>query len=179
MGPDTATAAGRALTLLNSPDLRQPPTTGPNSRHATATTAAAPLNIGLVDYLTRTVGEVTAHVRDIAPDAGPRPEDMGQLYHWYVDQTQDAEPAEQDYRDFLMERQYLESCIIAGHFNVVRGHPCPACGCLGVFWDSEGNRALCSNRRCRTPDGLTRSWTLARLAAQKVQQTENWRMSAT
>lgn len=179
MGPDTATTAGRALTLLNSPELRQPPVSGSSSRHATATTPAAPLNIGLLDHLTGSVSEVAAHVRDIAPQAGPRPEDMGDLYHWYVDQTQDAPADDRLYRDTVIERHRLEHAIRLGDYDEVCKHPCPECGCWGLMWDPAGNRALCSNRRCRTPDGMTRSWTLARLAAQKVQQTENWRMSAT
>ncbi|MEU5322918.1 hypothetical protein AB0G67_40140 [Streptomyces sp. NPDC021056] len=179
MGQDTAGQAGRALKLLNSQELRETPTTGPSPRHTTASTPRSPLNVDLVDHLTRTVGEVAAHARAVAPHAGPLPERVEDLYDWYIEHTGDAGEADRRYRDILIERHRLEHVMRLGYYEEVRKHPCPECGCWGLMWDPAGNRALCSNRRCRTPDGMTRSWTLARLAAQKIQRTEIWRRNAT
>lgn len=180
MGHSTAGhAAGRALTLLAGDDLKHHPATGPGPRRGQPSVPGAPLNLGLLDYLTRTVDEVTAHTAEIAPEAGPRPAQMGELYDWYVDATGDAEPAEQAYRDIVIERHRLEHAIWLGEVDAVCKHPCPGCGRWGLMWDDEGRRAMCSYRRCRTPDGMTSTWSLARLAAQKVQRTEIWRRNAT
>jgi hypothetical protein len=181
MGHSTTTAAsaGRALRLLAHPDLKQPPTLGPQTRRATPTTAPAPLNIGLLDHLTSTVSEVEHHARAVAPDAGPLPEDLGDLYDWYIDATGDATLEDQALRDALIETHRLRHAIRLGDRDAVRPHPCPACGSWGLFLDSRGIRAQCSNTDCRTPDGMASSWSLSRLAAQKVRRTEIWRRNAT
>lgn len=182
MGHSTTSAAfsaGRALRLLAHPDLKQPPALGPQTRRATPTTAPAPLNIGLLDHLTSTVSEVEHHARSVAPGAGPLPEDLGGLYDWYIDATGDATLEDQAFRDTLIETHRLEHAVRLGETDEVCKHPCPRCGCWGLMWDFGGNRALCSNRRCRTPDGMSSRWTLERLAVQKVRRTEIWRRNAT
>lgn len=179
MGQDTTTAAAKALRLLNSPALRHHPVTGPTERRAPSTTPGAPLNIPLVDYLAETVGEVVALTRDIAPDAGPMPPRLADLYDWSINATGDADQAQQAYRDLIIEKQYLEHAIRLGDTNEVCKHPCPGCGCWGLMWDTGSRRARCTNRRCTTSDGLSSTWTLAQLAAQKIERTEIWRRNAT
>ncbi|GHB15248.1 hypothetical protein GCM10018777_55640 [Streptomyces albogriseolus] len=179
MGQDTATAAAKALRLLNSVDLRQQPARGPQERRAASTTPGTPLNLGIVDYLARTVAEVADHARQVQPDAGPMPQHLEGIYDWYLEHTGSADEAEALYRDLLIERHRLEHAVRLGETDVVRKEFCPRCGTLGLMWEMRGNRARCTNRRCRTPDGMTSSWTLARLAAQKIQRTEIWRRNAT
>lgn len=179
VGQDTATAAAKALRLLNSTDLRQQPARGPQERRAASTTPGTPLNLSIVDYLARTVAEVTDHARRVQPDAGPMPQHLEGIYDWYLEHTGNADEAELFYRDLLIERHRLEHAVRLGETDVVCREPCPGCGCWGLMWEMRGNRARCTNRRCRTPDGMTSSWTLARLAAQKVQRTEIWRRNAT
>lgn len=179
MGQDTAGQAGRALRLLNSPELRHPRAAGPSQRRATSTTPAAPLNLGIVDYLTKQIGEVVDLTRQVNTAAGPAPENLEALYDWCVEQTGDADEAQRAYRELVFERQRLEHWVRLGGSGPVPGCPCPRCGCWGVMWEPGGTRARCTNRRCRTPDGMGSTWTLARLAAQKVQQTEIWRRNAT
>lgn len=182
MGHSTAASAhtaGRALRLLDQPDLRHQPAPVPQMRRATATQPAAPLNMGLLDHLTHTVSEVAGHTYRLDPAAGPLPDDLGTLYDWYLQHTEGADLAEQAFRDTLIERHRLEHAVRLGDTSEVCKHPCPGCGRWGLEWDVAGNRAMCLNRRCRTPEGLASSWTLARLAAQRIQRTEVWRHNAT
>ncbi|MCL8016931.1 hypothetical protein [Streptomyces sp. AS02] len=178
MGQDTAAAAASALRLLNSPDLRHQPATAPTGRHSTPTTAGTPLNLAILDYLTEHVNQVVTHTRELAGDV-PAPAGLEDLYHWYINETSNAPADQQAVRDTLIETHRLEHLVRLGEADEVCKHPCPKCGCWGLMWDHGGNRARCSNRRCRTPDGMTSSWTLARLAAQKIQRTEIWRRNAT
>jgi hypothetical protein len=178
MGRDTAAAAASALRLLNSPELRHPPKAAPGLRRATTTTAPAPLDLALVDYLEATIHQVVDHTRQVNPNPEPLP-DVDGLYDWYTRNTLGADEADRRYRDTLIELHALEHALRLGDFDAVRPHPCPACGSWGLFWDREGNRARCSDRDCRDDDGLASSWTPARLVAQKIQRTEIWRRSAT
>ncbi|MEU5043230.1 hypothetical protein [Streptomyces griseorubiginosus] len=175
----SAHTAGRALRLLDQPDLRHQPAPIPQARRATATAPSVPLNLSLFDDLTHTVSEVADHARRVNPAAGPLPDDLGRLYDWWIDNTSDADTDEQAFRDTVIERHRLEHAIRLGQTEEVCKNPCPGCGCWGLEWDGVGNRALCLNRRCRTPDGYASTWTLGRLAVQKVQRTEMWRRNAT
>lgn len=179
MGRDTATDAASALRLLNSQDLREHPATGPHGRRNPSTTPAAPLNLAVLDYIDRAIGEIVDHTATVTAQPAPLPERVENIYAWYIAQTADADDAERRYRDALIETHRLEHAMRLGETDEVCKHPCPRCGCWGLEWDRAGNRALCLNRRCRTPDGMTSRWTLARLAAQKIQRTEIWRRNAT
>ncbi|MFB7738264.1 hypothetical protein ACFC08_28525 [Streptomyces sp. NPDC056112] len=179
MGRDTAVDASRALRLLAHPDLRHHPVNGPTERRSPSTTPSTPLNVGLVDHLARTADELVKLTREIAPDAGPRPARIEGLVDWCVESTGSADADQQAYRDQVLEKQRLQHAVRLGEYDEVCKHPCPGCGCWGLMWDQGGNRARCTNRRCRTPEGLTSTWTLARLAAQKIQRTEIWRRNAT
>ena len=180
MGRNAAVSATTALRLLNNPELRHQPATGPQLRRATSSTSGAPLNLGLVDYLDAHVNEVVTHVRSLpGHEKATLPAQPADLYDWYIEHTGTAPAAEQAHRDYITERHALEHAIALGEYNAVRPHPCPSCGSWGLFWDQRGNRARCSDVDCRTPDGLASTFTLARLAAQKAQRTENWRRSAT
>lgn len=180
VGRNAAADASRALRLLNSPDLRQHPAPQPQERRPTTTTPAVPLNLGLVDYLYNHVDEVITHARAIAPDQlGPLPEHVEDVYEWYVDSTTTADDDQRAYRDTLIERHRLEHAVRLGEYGEVSKEPCPRCGCWGLMWDPAGQRAQCTNRRCRTPGGITSTWSLARLAAQKIGRTEIWRRNAT
>lgn len=176
---NTAVEASRALRLLNAPAMRHHPSTGPTERRAPSTTPGTPLNLGLLDYVTATVGEVETVTRAIAPDAGPTPQHPEDLYDWCVNSTSHADADQQAYRDIVIETHRLEHAVRLGEHHEVCKHPCPGCGRWGLMWDQMGNRARCSHRHCRTPEGLASSWTLTRLAAQKVQRTEIWRRNAT
>jgi hypothetical protein len=179
MGKNTAVQAARALRLLNSEDLRHHPRTAPAERSTPATTPAAPLNLGIVDYLVQTRQDVVDHVRAVVPDPKPVPAQVDSIYDWYVEQTAGADEAEQAYRDTLIARQALEHAVRLGNDTVVCQHPCPRCGNWGLMWDDANGRAFCSHGRCRTSAGMASTWTLARLAAQQIQRTEIWRRNAT
>lgn len=180
MGRNAAASATSALHLLTDPDLRHQPARGPQTRRATATTSGTPLNIHLVDYLDAHVNEVVTHVRSLpGHETATLPAQDGDLYDWYIEHTAGAPRAEQAWRDYVTERHALEHAIALGEYNAVRPHPCPSCGSWGLFWDERGTRVRCSDVDCRTPDGLASTFTLARLAAQKVQGTEIWHRSAT
>ncbi|KPI31388.1 hypothetical protein OV320_2604 [Actinobacteria bacterium OV320] len=179
MGQDTAGAAARAFRLLNSPALRQPTRNAPAERRTTSTTPAAPLDLGLLDYLNAHVDEVITHTRAAAGEPGPVPRQRADIYDWCEQVIPTTEEDQQLLLRTMLERHRLEHAVRLGDFNAIRKEFCPACGCLGLFWEDAAQRAACSNRRCRTPDGLTQRWTLARLAAQKAGGTEKWRRNAT
>ena len=179
MGRDTAADAGQALRLLNSPELRHRPVTGPTERRTPAAAPGTPLNLVVLDHRRRCVAEVTEHVQELNPDPTPAPPRIEGLYAWYTAQTLGAERAEQLARDLIIERHNLEHAIALGETDVVRKYPCPACGSWGLMWDGAGKRARCSDIDCRTPDGMASAFTPARLAAQAVQRTEIWRRNAT
>lgn len=179
MGEDAAGAAARALRLLTSPDMRHPPRTAPTERRAPSTTPRAPLDLGLIDYLTEHVSEIVTHTRKVTATPTPIPAQAADIYDWYVQNTGDAADDQRAYRDTLIERHRLEHAVRLGEYDVVCKEPCPRCGRWGVMWKPEIQRAMCTNRRCRTPQGLSSTWTLTRLAAQKIQRTEIWRRNAT
>jgi hypothetical protein len=179
MGRNTAGDAASALRLLNSPDLRENPEHGPRDRRAPSTTPSTPLNISAVDYVTRQVGAIVDYTTSVTTEPKPMPQHLEDIYEWCLEQTAEADIAEQRRRDTLIETHALEHAIRLGETEEVCKHPCPRCGCWGLEWDHGGNRALCLNRRCRTPDGHASTWTPARLAGQKVRRTEIWRRNAT
>ncbi|MFE0207072.1 hypothetical protein [Streptomyces sp. NPDC058985] len=179
MGQNTATAAAKALRLLDTPDLRHHPARGPQERRAASTTPGTPLNLGIVDYLDQTAGDIIALTRGIAPNAGPTPDRRADLYDWCLESTGDANQTQQAHRDLVFETHHFEHAVRLGDTTEVSKQPCPGCGCWGLMWDAPSRRARCTNRRCTTPEGLTSTWPLARLAAQKIQRTEIWRRNAT
>lgn len=179
MGRDTAADASHALRLLNHPDLRQHPATGPTGRRTPSTTPGTPLNLGVLDHITKTVDEIVAHTTTITAQPKPLPERVEDLYDWCLENTGHADDVQRRNRDTLIATHALEHTIALGEYDEVCKHPCPGCGRWGLEWDHAGKRAQCLNRRCRTPDGMSSSWTLARLAAQKIRRTEIWRRNAT
>lgn len=179
MGRDAAADASRSLRLLNSDDLRQHPVTGPVERRNASATPGTPLNLGIIDYLAKTVQEVVDHTTTVIAQPGPLPARVEDVYDWCLKNTADAGDAQRRYRETMFETHRLEHAVRLGEFDEVCKHPCPRCGCWGLMWDHGGNRALCTHRKCRTPDGTASTWTLTRLAAQKVRRTEIWRRNAT
>src|SRR5690242_10198004 len=70
MGRDTEDAASRLHLLATH--YREHPQTGPSERRSPSVTPGAPLNLGIVDYMSRCVDEVVQHARDeAAGDIGP------------------------------------------------------------------------------------------------------------
>jgi hypothetical protein len=179
MGRDTVADASKALRLLNHPDMRQHPATGPTQRRAHPTTPGAPLNLGIVDRITKAVDEVVDFTITVTAQPTPLPSRVEDVYDWCIENTANADDTQRRYRDTLIETHRLEHAVALGEYDEVCKHPCPRCGCWGLEWDHGGNRALCLNRRCRTPGGMSSTWTLARLAAQKIWRTEIWRRNAT
>ncbi|MGW2844418.1 hypothetical protein [Streptomyces sp. NPDC001274] len=156
------------LRLLQE-EFVQPARTGPgDGRTPTRTHPAAPLNLGIVDRIRAAVTEMETHTRTAAPEAGPVPADAARVYDWARQHTAHLAPERQQVREALIYRQGLEHALAAGDTTVVRRHPCPECGCWGLFWREQQERAVCVNRYCVDAQGLTRTWTLAHLAQQHV-----------
>lgn len=179
MGRDAAADASRSLRLLDSDDLRQHPTTGPVERRNASATPGTPLNLGAIDYLTKTVSEIVGLTTTVTPQPKPFPSRIEDFYEWCRDNTSTADDVQRRHRETMFETHRLEHAVRLGEFDEACKHPCPRCGRWGLMWDHEGNRALCTHRKCRTPDGTASTWTLTRLAAQKVRRTEIWRRNAT
>ncbi|WP_086732730.1 hypothetical protein [Streptomyces glaucescens] len=178
-------AASRLATLARY--FRERPVTGPaghsyisSSPRATPTEPAAPAHLSVVDHIDASVRELDEYTRQANPDAGPLPKRVEDAYQWCVDNTADSPETVQLRRDVIFYRQRLEHAIAEGDIKVVRPIRCPACRTLGLMWKARLNAAICTNGKCRTKDGLTRRWTLARLAyAQVEEQRKTVRVRAT
>jgi hypothetical protein len=47
------------------------------------------------------------------------------------------------------------------------------------MWQGHKRRAVCTSRRCLTPEGLSNTWSLARLAYEHVAAEKSLRVRAT
>lgn len=181
---DTAGAAS-LLGALNR-HFRQRPVTGPeghsfvgSSPRGTRTVPSAPANLTLVDHLDSSVREVVDDARALNPQAGPLPANLADVYDWYREQTQHAPEDAQQHRDTVIYRQYLEHAIAMGDTDVIPPHRCPGCGTFGLVWRGSDRRAVCLNRRCLTRRGMTRTWSLGKLAYEHVMVEKTLRDCAT
>ncbi|THA22730.1 hypothetical protein E6R18_32815 [Streptomyces sp. A1277] len=169
LGDDTHNTTEQRLRLLQA-EFTQHQNRGPGTgRTATRTEAAAPLDLGVIDHIRAAVNELVTHTRAADPDtqAGPVPTAPADVIDWARDHTAHLDPERQQVREAIIYRQGLEHALAMGDDSVVRKHPCPRCGCWGLHWWPAANRAACVNHYC-TDDGLTSTWTLARLATQYI-----------
>jgi len=167
MGQGDDTTAQR-LRLLQTEFLQPGSRVPGDGRSATRTTSPAPLHLGILDHLTASVTEVVDHVHAEVPDAGRYRGTIDGVYDWMRDHTEDLAPERQNVREALIYRQGLEHAIAAGNTKVIRPHRCPACRTLGLMWREQAGHAACTNRRCVDEHGLSRTWSLARLAQQHI-----------
>lgn len=170
MGVGEDTAAGRMEQLHRY--FREHPVTGPSARRSTPTTPSAPVNLSVVDHISAAVTELADYTRTVNPGAGPLPDHVTDVYRWCVENTDTAPLDARLRRDTIVYRQRLEHAIAMGDTDVVRPHRCPACRTFGLTWPGDGSRkTLCTNGNCLTKDGLSRRWTLARLAYEHIART--------
>lgn len=174
MGDDTA--AQRLAGLLAY--FREHPTTGPVEGHTPTATASAPLSLATLDHITASVAEVVAHTRQVNPAAGPVPAQAAAVYDWCRKNTETCDELQAQRRERIIYRQSLEHAIRAGDVKVVRPHRCPKCRTFGLMWVPEWQRALCTNTECVDKDGLSHSFTLARLAYEHVSSRKNLRQAS-
>lgn len=178
IGDDTDTAAARLLEIHEY--YREYPVTGPTVRSTPSATPGTPLNLATLDYVTATVQEVVQHTRAANPDAGPLPARVEAVYDWCREHTQHTDQATAQRLETLEYRHRLEHALRAGDDKVVRPHRCPACGTVGLHWQQADQRARCLNRHCaRRNGGVSRSWSLARLAYEYVASKKHLKDCAT
>jgi len=160
--------------------FRAHPVTGQQPRVIRSTNPAAPANLSVLDHIDASVRELADYTRQANPEADQLPESVLDVYRWCVENTVNTPEAVQQRRDTIVYRQRLEHAIAAGDHKVVRPIRCPECRTFGLFWKPQIQRAVCTNGRCLTKDGLSRRWTLARLAhAQVKEQQKSLRVRAT
>ncbi|MFF7476600.1 hypothetical protein [Streptomyces sp. NPDC008092] len=183
---DTETdSAGVRLAELHH-YFRQHPVTGPeghsytlSGNHHTFTETGIPYNVRVADHIQASVTEVITRTRDANPDAG-LPKRIEDVYDWAREHTEHAPDDVRFRRDTLEYRHRLEHAIAAGDTAVVRPHRCPSCGTLGLHWNTDRQRAVCLNLHCaRTNQGISRSWTLGRLAFERTATEKTLRECAT
>ncbi|MEU1327164.1 hypothetical protein [Streptomyces microflavus] len=165
LGDDTTAQRLRLLQAEFTQHQRRGPGDG---RTATRTESPAPLNLGVVDYITSATTEVVEHTRSMAPDAQPFAGPLPSLYAWSRQQTANLDAERQAASEALIYRQGLEHALAMGDTNVVCEHPCPACGCWGLLWRPAIERAACVQRYCVDNDGLSHTWPLKTLAQQHI-----------
>ena len=183
--PSDTDSAGQRLAQLNA-FFREHPVRGPEghsyshfSRHSTFNTPGIPYNAQICDHIDAAVTEVITHTRAANPDAG-LPDDLARVYDWAREHTALAPDDVQFRRDVLEYRHRLEHAIAAGDTRVVRPHRCPSCNTIGLHWQTDRQRAVCLNLHCaRTNHGRSRSWTLGRLAFERVAAEKSLRECAT
>jgi hypothetical protein len=160
--------------------FRTHPVTGPaghsyisSEPRATAVNPGAPIDLTVIAHIDASVRELADYTREANPSAEPLPTRVEAVYAWCVENTQNAPEDIQQRRDTIIYRQKLESAIAAGHHDVVRKavRPirCPACNTFGLFWKPEVGKAVCTNGRCLTKDGLSHRWSLARIATAHIE----------
>ncbi|MFD8839779.1 hypothetical protein [Streptomyces griseofuscus] len=163
---DTTDAAARLRELHQH--FREYQATGPQQGHATTVSAPAPMRLDILDHITASVREIADHTRTVNPDAGPLPERVQDAYAWMHSNLAAADEGDQLRADAIEYRQYLEHCLEANDTDTVRKEvrrqSCPKCGCWGLMWVPESQRALCTNTECVDPDGFSTSVSLGRLA---------------
>ncbi|MFJ4473308.1 hypothetical protein ACIP2X_38240 [Streptomyces sp. NPDC089424] len=171
-------AAAESLAEL-SKFFRSHPVTGPaghsyiaSEARPTRVHAGAPANLTVVDHIDATVAELADYTRQANPEAGTLPPRVEAVYEWCAENTKNAPQDVQQRRDTIVYRQHLEHAIAMGDTKVVRPIRCPACRTLGLFWKREISRAICTNARCLTKDGLSHRWTLARLAHAQIEDRQ-------
>lgn len=160
--------------------FREHPVTGPaghsyisSEPRATSTSPGALVNLTVVDHIDASVREVVDYTREVAPDAEPLPKRVQDVYQWVVENTATASEAIQQRRDTIVYRQSLEHAIAMGDTKVIPPHRCPRCRTFGLMWQRPIQRAACTNVRCLTPDGMSSTWTLAKLAFEHVDAAKN------
>jgi hypothetical protein len=99
------------------------------------------------------------------------------VYDWAREHTEHADPIDRQRLEVVEYRQYLEHCVRAGDVKVIRRHPCPKCGCYGLMWQADNQRALCTMTECVDPDGFSTQVTLSTLAHRHVTGRKNLRQS--
>ncbi|MEU0837155.1 hypothetical protein [Streptomyces sp. NPDC005969] len=161
-GADDTTA--QRLRLLQAEFLVHPQTGPGDGRSSRPTHAPAPVNLGVVDRIRAAVYEVEHHTRTAAPTAGPAPAEAARVYDWARQHTSHLATEQQNAREAIIYRQGLEHAIAAGDTDVVRKHPCPQCGCVGLYWREAAQRAVCINHYCTDDNGVSNMWELKRLA---------------
>lgn len=171
---DTGDDAAARLALL-AEHFRTNPVTGPEGHsyvssapRSARTTSPIPFNAAIVDHIGASVVELTDYTHRVNAAASPLPDHARDVYAWCVANTQHTPEAEQQRRDTIIYRQSLEHAICAGDYSVIPPHRCPACRTFGVMWRREVGRAACTNKKCTDRDGMSRTWSLARLAYEHV-----------
>lgn len=175
-GDTDAAIAAAQLTLIATAFTERPhrPRPAGDTRRSPSGPAHAPIPVDLdvVDHMTRAVHEVIAQTRTLAgPEAGPAPSDAAAVYGWMRDNTRTLDDQRRQAAEATVYRQTLEHALAMGDESVVRRHPCPACGCYGLFWRAATRRAVCVNRRCAEEEtlGQSRTWPLNHLAYLHIQ----------
>ncbi|MFF4338158.1 hypothetical protein [[Kitasatospora] papulosa] len=151
----------------------------PTGRTATRAEAPAPIDLGTLDYMAAVVTEVVKHTQAAAPDVAPYAGPLPGLYDWAREHTADLDEDRQQAREAMIYRQGLEHAIAMGDTTEVCKHPCPACGCWGLQWGEDEQKAVCTQHYCQDDEGLTHRWELKRLAYEYVAAKSALRSRAT
>lgn len=178
MGDDTTETAAARLRLLTTEFTTIPRGARPAAPPTRPTHPAAPIDLGMLDYIRQQIHEVITHTRTAAPDAGPAPADNCGVYEWMRDHTAHLDRERRRVRDAMVARHALQHAIAMGDTKAVRKITCPRCHCWSLIWQSQRELAACVNRRC-VHQGRPSVWTLAALAEHQVDLRERAQATAT
>lgn len=166
LGDDTTAQRLRLFQAEFTQHVRTGPGDGRSSHPAFA---PVPLDLAVIDRIRAAASEIETHTRAEDPAAGHFTGDATRVYDWAREHTAHLAPERQAAREAIIYRQGLELAIAMGDATAaIRPHPCPQCGCYGLFWDTVRRAAVCVNRYCVDEDGLCNTWQLKRLAYEHV-----------
>ena len=117
---DTASTSAARLRLLQEEMALPRRGAEPGMPRATAVFPPAPVNLGLLAHIQRSVTELVHETRAVAPDAGPAPAEASAVYAWMTAHTSHLDDARAQYRQAVVYRQGLEHALLAGDETVIR-----------------------------------------------------------
>ena len=109
--------------------FREHPVTGPEGHsyvnsgpRPARISPALPFNAGTSDHIQASVQEIADCTRTINPAAEPLPQCVVDVYDWCRRNTAQADEAQEQRRETVIYRQYLEHAIRASEYEVIPPH---------------------------------------------------------
>ncbi|MFD8384281.1 hypothetical protein ACFV2X_38165 [Streptomyces sp. NPDC059679] len=178
---ETDAAVARARLRLLAAEFTTPRATrrAAAGRRTPTTAPREPINLDILDHLTKSTREIVDYTREVVPDADPPPATAEGIYGWMVKLTPHLDVDRQMVRDAIIHRQALEHAIAMGDKDVIRYEECPGCTCWSLFWRYGEDQAACVNRYCADQLGRPSLWTLQQIAEHYVDVKYAARKAAT
>lgn len=177
---ETDAAVARARLRLLTAEFTTPTSSRrTHGRRAPTPAPREPVNLEILDHVTKSAREIVDYTRQAVPEASPPPATAEDIYNWMVRLTPHLDVERQMARDAIIHRQSLEHALAMGDKDVIRRETCPSCCCWSLFWRRGEEQAACVNRHCTDQLGRPSLWTLKQIAEHRVAAKYAARKTAT